>query len=756
MKLFLLLEDDTYLLLEDYSGLILEGLYVDVTDNLTLGESQTIENPLPNDFNISVTDGITVGESQTIENPLPADFNINVTSGITVGESKTVTMWGNRYWVGGTGNWSDATNHWSNVSSGTASAGYLPNGFCNVYIDANSGFDGVTGTITVASGYATSHDFHSISGDIYAINMNSRNFYIEGSAELESGLTINTGFIYFESPDLGNTVDANNSTLNCTVIFEAYGGAGGWTLLGDLVVTESIRIYYGTFDANDFDLTADYYDIGNGTDPVIVYMGNGTWTDNSGDWYCYSSATVTLYCEQSLIHILLDGDVYLGGQTYYDLSTYNNQTFWGGGTFHNFTIEPLVESLTANQFEAGKTITVNGEFSCSGDIVWGVCHLIKIGAGDQWFLSKPSGTVSCDYLHIENSNAGGGAAWFAGSHSEDTINNDGWIFGDYNIPINVFDGITIGEETTIENPLPADQEISVSSDLTVGEENVQIASNLQLDESDNITLGEDSTIENPLPPDFDISVNSDLTIGENNTQLTSDIIFIVSDDLTVGESESMLASDLEIDIEDGLIIGESSNIDVSDLDISITDDLTIGESNIQFTSDIIFTVSDGLVIGETTSQIASDSQITITNGLVIGEASIITVSALNIDAFDDLTIGESQTISTVYNIPTSDDLAIGDSVDITNTNLIAVATDDVAIGEDAYLEPESTTELYINRTDGLTIGESTLEVVSACILDVSDDLTIGEDLEINSNILPDLLVTITPDSVWAIGVRIYP
>ena len=121
-----------------------------------------------------------------------------------------------------------------------------------------------------------------------------------------------------------------------------------------------------------------------------------------------------------------------------------------------------------------------------------------------------------------------------------------------------------------------------------------------------------------------------------------------------------------------------------------------------------------------------------------------------------MTIGESQSIATVYNIPTSDDLAIGETLEITNTNLIAIATDDVVIGEDAYLEPESTTELYINRTDDLVIGESTSEIVSACTLDVSDDLTIGEDLEINSNILPDLLVSITPDSVWAIGVRIYP
>jgi hypothetical protein len=49
---------------------------------------------------------------------------------------------------------------------------------------------------------------------------------------------------------------------------------------------------------------------------------------------------------------------------------------------------------------------------------------------DQFTLSKSSGVVSCDYLDISNSNATGGAAWYAGSHSADTTNNDGWIFED--------------------------------------------------------------------------------------------------------------------------------------------------------------------------------------------------------------------------------------------------------------------------------------------------------------------------------------
>lgn len=49
----------------------------------------------------------------------------------------------------------------------------------------------------------------------------------------------------------------------------------------------------------------------------------------------------------------------------------------------------------------------------------------------QHILSKSSGVVQCDYLDISNSNGTGGAQWYAGAHSVDTTNNDGWIFEDH-------------------------------------------------------------------------------------------------------------------------------------------------------------------------------------------------------------------------------------------------------------------------------------------------------------------------------------
>ncbi len=53
-----------------------------------------------------------------------------------------------RYWVGGSGSWSDDNNHWATTSGGSPFNGNIPISTSNVFIDAFSGF-GSGGTITV-------------------------------------------------------------------------------------------------------------------------------------------------------------------------------------------------------------------------------------------------------------------------------------------------------------------------------------------------------------------------------------------------------------------------------------------------------------------------------------------------------------------------------------------------------------------------------------------------------------------------------
>lgn len=76
-------------------------------------------------------------------------------------------------------------------------------------------------------------------------------------------------------------------------------------------------------------------------------------------------------------------------------------------------------------FEAGSTTTVTN-FSLAGT----ANNLTTINSsiqGTQFTLYKSSGTVSTDYLSIEDSNATG-ASWYAGANSVNVNNNTGWLF----------------------------------------------------------------------------------------------------------------------------------------------------------------------------------------------------------------------------------------------------------------------------------------------------------------------------------------
>jgi hypothetical protein len=67
------------------------ALEIAITDDITIGESKTVSNPLPADFNISVSSDLTIGESKTLTLVAPTPLDIVVTDGLIIGESKTIS-----------------------------------------------------------------------------------------------------------------------------------------------------------------------------------------------------------------------------------------------------------------------------------------------------------------------------------------------------------------------------------------------------------------------------------------------------------------------------------------------------------------------------------------------------------------------------------------------------------------------------------------------------------------------------------------
>lgn len=439
-----------------------------------------------------------------------------------------------RYWVGGSGNWSDDDNHWATTSGGSPANGNLPTSSDDVFIDANSGFGG-GGIITLDNeGPNECHDFLSNSGHVFSMIGTSNGLQAYGSVTFEAGLTYSLtegGGLSLASVDLGETFTTNG------VIIDGYlsvQGAGGlYTLQDNLTLSGVFYQENGTFDANDHNVTANnfYFYAETGYTPTVI-MGSGTWEatgndDTSYPWYVeqYSDQVVTITPETSTIKFSDESEfpktLYFYDDTANETGkTYNNLWLTGAGgfiitgsnTFNDFKVDtpPHTVRLQGGGTQTISTFTVNGSSgnlitinsdphsggnmtsisvnnggsgyavnnivfvdyyenganqaivrvaSVDGGVVTGISieddgygfletltnvptqTVVGVGTGltinidsitgyTQHTLSKSSGTVECDYLDISNSNATGGATWYAGSHSVDTTNNDGWIFGD--------------------------------------------------------------------------------------------------------------------------------------------------------------------------------------------------------------------------------------------------------------------------------------------------------------------------------------
>lgn len=86
----------------------------------------------------------------------------------------------------------------------------------------------------------------------------------------------------------------------------------------------------------------------------------------------------------------------------------------------------MTQYATTITFEAGSTTTVTN-FTITGESGAPVTINSSV-PGTQFTLTKATGNVSSDYLIIQDSNATGGATWYAGANSSNVSNNTGWLF----------------------------------------------------------------------------------------------------------------------------------------------------------------------------------------------------------------------------------------------------------------------------------------------------------------------------------------
>jgi len=227
-----------------------------------------------------------------------------------------------RFWVNGTGVWSDATNHWTTSSGGSPGAGNFPTSSDDVFIDTLSGF-GSGGTITLDGAYnsAVCKNFTSTTGASYVIEYSSSDLDVYGSMVLESGLTFSDpAGTYINFLGTGNFTITVNSAAICVANFDNAGGT--WTVLDDLETTNDLYVNAGsvTFDGSltvgrDFEMEAG----------TVNTLGVTSIADD----FTFTSGTITTSNTFSCAYLFMNGGTMtLGGNltvtVYFDIS---------GGTF---------------------------------------------------------------------------------------------------------------------------------------------------------------------------------------------------------------------------------------------------------------------------------------------------------------------------------------------------------------------------------------------------------------------------------------
>lgn len=346
-----------------------------------------------------------------------------------------------RFWVGGTGTWNSSTAHWS-ASSGGSSGASVPTSADNVFLDGNS-----TGTITMdlnaANIKSADLNFTGFTGT-FAGAGGTQSWNIYGNLTLgASGTYTATAFCNLVGTSGTLTITTNGVTIPWYIsIF-----SGGATYqLGDNCTVSSTRVFdlggTGGFNLNGYNLSCGRMVDDNVTGAFAFTLGASTITiTNSGlGGFRINLPNTTVSAGTSTIKFTDTSntgvDLTIGGKTFYNIY------FSRGASTGDITVNSNGSgNITVNDFKddgnaAHRIVWLHGQtYTFSTFTVSGTSgNLITLTSDTTatYAFSKASGTVSCDYLAIAHCVAGGGASWYAGTHSTNNqataTAGSGWIF----------------------------------------------------------------------------------------------------------------------------------------------------------------------------------------------------------------------------------------------------------------------------------------------------------------------------------------
>lgn len=342
-----------------------------------------------------------------------------------------------KWWVGGgsTTNWNATTpTNWSTSSGGAGNAA-VPGTTDDVCFDANSGnpyTSIIAANITIKSIDCTG----SNSGSTITLNSGTDLFVQVGGIKFVSTMAFVASASNSIVEMLGAAVNAQIDLTGQTLKELAFAGSGSWQLVSDANFDSSVGqfvVSQGTVTTNNHNITVGSVNI-SGASTRSLTLGSSTINVGATGtlWNATTTTGLTFNAGTSTINTTdqsSTGKTFVGGGL-----TYNNLNLGVGSGSISITGANTFNSLgVIASFAAGtvifpasvtQTMTTFAITGASGKVI----TITSSSAGTQATLSKASGNVCSDFLSLKDSNATGGASWFAGAHSTNVSGNAGWTF----------------------------------------------------------------------------------------------------------------------------------------------------------------------------------------------------------------------------------------------------------------------------------------------------------------------------------------
>lgn len=354
---------------------------------------------------MKITGGATFTANNSVNLGNVTNWVINEPSGST-----------DYYWVGGTGNWTDAS-HWATTSGGAGNGSCIPSVNDNVFFDGNS-FTAASQTVTMdMEASFNSMDWTGVTNNP-ALQASTYDLHVGGSlifapsTDMSASLTQK---IYFSSDASGNSISMNGFTFSSASLY--FSGSGEWNILSDLTLR---NLYFngGTLNTNDHQISLNTT-MGSGA-TAVRNLNLGSSLIITKDWNFTDSTNLNI--DASTATIQVSGTILNTGY-----QNYHNISLTGSGTvniYKDASIDSLyiAPGLTV-ALQAGITLAID-KISATGSC--GDLTVIKSRtSGVEATITKSSDTLAVEYVQLQDIHATGGAV-FINYNGFDNGNNNGW------------------------------------------------------------------------------------------------------------------------------------------------------------------------------------------------------------------------------------------------------------------------------------------------------------------------------------------